>query len=330
MNQPSGKRMRAFITGASGFIGTHLLNELLSQGWEVRVIIHKHPLPPHKGLEVVSGDLADRARLEKYMTKANVVFHLASALGSSLISNGEFQTINAGGTESVLRAASEAGVRTVIHFSSAGVLGHVPEMRPVDESYPSHPLDAYDRSKLEGERIALEYGRRGLDVRIIRPGWVYGPGDRRTLKLIRAVAHKRILMVSSGATLQTPVYVDDLVKGTLQCLSKGRRAEIYHLAGPESLSVKDMIHTIAGAAGVTPPRFRLPLKAAEAAAWTLDRIFRTFHREAPLTPSRLAFFIRSKPLAIGKAARELGYSPRVDFARGIAKTIAWYRNKGWL
>ncbi len=322
--------MRAFITGASGFIGTHLLNELLRRGWEVRVIIHKHPLPPAPGLEAVSGDLSDRAGLQKSLKKTDVVFHLASALGSSLISNGEFQATNAGGTQSVLKAASEARVRTVIHFSSAGVLGHVPGMRPVNESYPPHPLDAYDRSKLEGERIALDFGRRGLDVRIIRPGWVYGPGDRRTLKLIRAVARKRILMVSQGDALQSPVYIDDLIKGTLRCLEKGRRAEVYNLAGPEILAIKDMIRLIAEAAGVKPPRLRLPLGPAAAAASILDKTFRLFKKEAPLTPSRLAFFIRSKPMDIRKAVRELGYSPRVDFAQGMAQTVAWYRDKGWL
>lgn len=322
--------MRAFITGASGFIGTHLLNELLRRGWEVRVIIHKHSLPPHKGLEAVTGDLADQAKLKNSMKNVEVVFHLASALGSSLISNGEFQTINAGGTQSVLKAAAETGVRTIIHFSSAGVLGHVTERHPAKESHPPHPLDAYDRSKLEGERIALDFGRKGLDVRIVRPGWVYGPGDRRTLKLIRAVARKRLPMVSKGDALQSPVYIDDLIKGTLLCLEKGRRGEVYNLAGPEILPIKVMVRLIAEAAGVKPLPLRLPLGPTSAAASVLDKTFRLFRKEAPLTPSRLAFFVRSKPLDIGKAVRELGYSPRVKFAQGMAQTIAWYREKGWI
>ena len=322
--------MRAFLTGASGFVGTHLVNELLNRGWEVRVIIHKHSLPPAAGLEAVSGELSDPARLKKSLDKTDVVFHLASALGSAPIPEEEFQTINAAGTESVLKAAAEAGVRTVIHFSSAGVLGHVPENRPVDESYPTNPLDAYDRSKLEGERIALDYGRRGLDVRVIRPGWVYGPGDKRTLKLIRAVVHKRMVMVSSGEALQSPVFIDDLVAGIFLCLEKGRRAEVYHVAGPEILPVRVMIKKIAKAAGVSFPLVRIPLKPAQAAAWVLDKAFRPFKKEAPLNPSRLAFFLRSKPLDIGKAVRELGYAPRFGFEKGMAETVRWYRKNGWV
>jgi nucleoside-diphosphate-sugar epimerase len=322
--------MRAFITGASGFVGTHLVNELLARGWEVRVIIHKHPLPPANRLEAVSGDLSDLHDLERSLRNTDAVFHLASALGSALISDEEFQTVNAAGTESVLRAAREAGVKSVIHFSSAGVLGSVPETHPVDESYPPRPLDAYDRSKLEGERIALDYGRKGLKVSIIRPGWVYGPGDRRTFKVVRAVARKRLPMVTKGEALQSPVFIDDLIQGTLRCLEKGRGGEVYHLAGPETLSVREMIRTIAAAAGVKPSRLRLPLGPAKAAAVVLDRLFRVFHKEAPLTPSRLAFFLRSKPLDIGKAVRELGYEPRTKFAEGMARTIAWYRENEWL
>ncbi len=322
--------MRAFITGASGFVGTHLVNELLSRGWEVRVIIHKHPLPAANHLEAVTGDLSDLHNLEKSLQGTDAVFHLASALGSALISDKEFQTINAAGTESVLRAAGLAGVKTVIHFSSAGVLGSVAEARPVDESYPPHPLDAYDVSKLEGERIALEHGRRGLDVRIVRPGWVYGPGDRRTFKVIRAVARRRLPMVTKGEALQSPVFIDDLIQGTLRCLEKGRRGEVYHVAGPETLSVRDMIRAIAAAAGVKPPRLRLPLGPTKAAAAVLGTIFRVFHKEAPLTPSRLAFFLRSKPLDIGKAVRELGYEPKTNFAGGMERTIRWYRDEGWL
>jgi len=322
--------VRAFITGASGFVGTHLVNDLLQRGWEVRVILHKHGTPFTGRLEAVTADLTDLPSLTKSMKDTDVVFHLASALGSSLIPEKEFQTINAAGTESVLKAAAEAGVKTVIHFSSAGVLGHVPENRPVDEFYPTNPLDAYDRSKLEGEQIALGYGRKGLDVRVIRPGWVYGPGDKRTLKLIRAVARRRILMVSSGLALQSPVFIDDLVEGTFRCLEKGRKAEVYHLAGPETLSIKTMIATIARAAGKRPPRMRLPLGPAKAAAWFLDKVYRPFKKEAPLNPSRLAFFLRAKPLDIAKAVRELGYAPRMSFEEGIKVTLAWYRENGWL
>ena len=322
--------MRAFITGASGFIGTQLVNELLNRHWEVKVITHKHAPAVQSHLEAVPGDLADTPSLIKSLAGTDVLFHLASALGSSLIPETEFQTINAAGTESVLKAAAETGVKKVIHFSSAGVLGHVAENRPVDESYPTNPLDAYDRSKLEGEKIALGYGRRGLDVRIIRPGWVYGPGDKRTFKIIKAVARRRVLLVSSGKPLQSPVFIDDLVEGTLQCLEHGRTAEVYNLAGPETLSVKEMLRTIARAAGTSFPPVRLPLRPAKAAAWLLDKAFRPFKKEAPLTPSRLAFFLRSKALDISKARRELNYAPRVGFEEGMRLTIAWYRDNGWL
>jgi nucleoside-diphosphate-sugar epimerase len=102
------------------------------------------------------------------------------------------------------------------------------------------------------------------------------------------------------------------------------------LAGPEVVSIKDLVSAIARAAGVRPPRMRLPVPSARAAAWILDKLFRPFKKEAPLTPSRLAFFLRSKPLDIGKAERELGYRPRVGIEEGMSLTLDWYRRNGWL
>ena len=264
------------------------------------------------------------------MRGVEIVFHLASALGSSRIAAEEFSAVNAGGTESVLAAAREAGVRRVVHFSSAGVLGHVRDGIPAPESRPPAPLDVYGRTKLAGEEIALAAARAGQDVVIIRPGWVYGPGDRRTFKLVRTIARRRFVMVGSGKLRQTPVHVDDLVAGTLLCAAKGRPGEIYNLTGSEVLTVRAMAEAIAAAAGVTIPEISLPLGPARAAAWLMAALYKPFKKEAPLNPSRLAFFIDAKPLDIAKAVHELGYQPKIDFRKGIAATVDWYRKNGWL
>ncbi len=322
--------MKAFVTGASGFIGRHLVRELLRRCWTVVALVRSRSLSEERGLTVLRGDIGDRLLLERGLQGADVVFHLASALGSALVPQEEFHRVNAHGTRCLLETAGAAGVKTVVHFSSAGVLGHVRKGRIAAEDEPLSPRDVYDRSKLEGEMIALEFARRGLDVRIIRPGWVYGPGDRRTFKLIRAVARGRFMMPGSGRTLQTPVHISDLLEGTLLCLQFGGKGEIYHLAGEEALSVGDMVAAIARAAGRKPPRLRLPLPPVKIGAWVLGSVFRLFKREAPLNPSRLAFFVHPKPLDSRKAALELGYRPRLKFEEGIQNTLRWYREEGWL
>ena len=324
--------MRAFVTGAAGFVGSRLAARLAKDGANVRALVHKSALPSALGSKVdeVRVDLLDRAALREAMREVEIVFHLASALGSSQISAEEFSAVNTGGTEAVLVAAREAGVRRVVHFSSAGVLGHVRDGIPAPESRPPAPLDVYSRTKLAGEELAIAAARAGQDVVIIRPGWVYGPGDRRTFKLIRTIARRRFVMVGRGKIRQTPVHVDDLVSGALLCAAKGRPGEIYNLTGSEVLTIRAMAEAIAAAAGVSIPAFSLPLGPARAAAGTMAAFFKPFKKEAPLNPSRLAFFTDSKPLDIAKAVHELGYQPKIDFRTGIAATVEWYWENGWL
>jgi dihydroflavonol-4-reductase len=322
--------MTAFVTGVSGFIGSHLAAALAGRAIPVRGLARGEKPAPAPGVEIVRGDIRDRPLLAAAFRGVDVVYHCAAALGASGFDEREFRSVNAEGTQAVIEAAAEAGVRRVVHFSSAGVLGHLRENRPADEDHPLNPRDAYDRTKLEGERIAAEAARRGRDVVIVRPGWAYGPGDRRTFKLIRAIARRRFLLVGKGRTLQTPVFVDDLVEGALLCAEKGRSGEVYHLAGGEALTVREIAAAIAAAAGVGIPRVRLPLPPVRFAAAVLGGAFRVVGKEAPLNPSRLAFFVHPKPLGISKARRELGYDPKMAFREGMARTIAWYRLAGWL
>jgi nucleoside-diphosphate-sugar epimerase len=322
--------MRALVTGAGGFVGSRLCGRLLAEGWEVRGWDLGAPPEARPGFDYLRGDVRDEALAARAVQGVDVVFHLAAAMGASRLGEEEFMAVNAGGARNVLEAARRAGVRRAVHFSSAGVLGHIAENQPAGEEHLLDPRDAYDRSKLEGERTALEIGRRGWDVVVIRPGWVYGPGDRRTFKLIGSIAAGRFLMMGRGAAKQTPVYVDDLVAGTLQTAVRGRAGEIYNLAGPEVLTVGEMAAAIAAACGRKLPRFRVPTGPTRAAAWAMSLAFGALGREAPLNPSRLAFFLHPKPLRIDKARTELGFAPEVRFREGITATVAWCRQNGWL
>jgi len=322
--------MKAFITGASGFIGTHLVEELLRQKWQVGILLHKRQLPAQERLRIFQGDIRDEDILKDMFKGTDVLFHLAAALGATQINSKEFFRINAEGTTNVLKAAGAAGVKRIIHFGSAGVLGSVKENKAVGEDHPAHPIDIYDKTKLEGERTALRFAREGMDVVVVRPGWAYGPGDGRTFKLIKAVAKKRFILVTKGNTRLTPVYIRDLIEGVLLCVEKARGGEIFHLAGPEVLPVKDVVDIIGEAAGVQIPGFSLPLFPVKVAAWSMEKAFSFFKREAPLTMGKLGFFIHPKPLSILKAKKELGYSPATDFRKGMRTTISWYRDHGWL
>ena len=322
--------MKAVITGSSGFIGTHLLEALVRRGWQVRGLDCRFSASPLRGVEIVQGDITDFEAVKTALQGTDIVFHLASALGGSLLSRDEFFRINAAGTENVLRAARDLGVKKVVHFSSAGVLGAVRNGETADEEYPASPRTVYDKSKLRGEECALGFAREGLHVVITRPGWAYGPRDRRTLKLIQGIAKRQFLLVAGGRGRQTPVFVEDLVEGAVLLAEKGRPGEIYNIAGPRVMTVGEMSEGIAKALGTRIKRFSLPALPAQTAAFILEVLFSPLKKEAPLTRGKLSFFLHSKPLSIRKAKEELGFSPQTDFAAGMARTVTWYRENGWL
>lgn len=325
--------MKAFVTGASGFIGRHLVRQLIKNGWEIKAFIHNHPLPldlRKEKVEIIKGDLVDQDLLETSLSDCQVGFHLASALGGSLIPPHKFWEVNVQGTINFLQASQKAKLERIIFFSSAGVLGKVNPGEVASENYPPHPQTLYDQTKYQAEKEALNFSQKGPEIIIIRPGWVYGPEDKRTFKLFQAIASGKFLLVGKGRAQQTPVYIDDLIHGTLLALEKGVSGEIYHLAGPEVLSVREMAEIIASHLGRKLLPLSLPLHPLIPLAWVLDRVFRFFHREAPLTPGKLAFFAHPKPLDCTKAQKNLGYSPQTDFHTGSRLTIDWYLAHHWL
>lgn len=218
----------------------------------------------------------------------------------------------------------------VVHFSSAGVLGAMKAEAVADEDYAPAPRTLYDRTKLEAEEAARRAAAGGLDVVIVRPGWVYGPGDRRTFKLIRAVCRRKLVLVGGAPGRQTPIYVDDLAAGALLAAEKGRPGAVYHLAGDEILPAEEMVRVLAGACGVAPPRLKLPKALLLAGAVVLEKVFGVAKKEAPLNRGKLAFFLDPKAMSSALAKTELGFAPMTDFRTGAARAVAWYRENGWL
>jgi dihydroflavonol-4-reductase len=303
---------------------------LIETSWSVRALVHESPLRCSNGIEAVLGDIRDPSPWEDTLRGTDVLFHLAAAMGFSRLSKDGFLEVNARGTEALFRAAKDAGVQKTVHVSSAGVIGSVKKGLVAAEDYPPNPRTTYDRTKLEAERAALRFAAEGMDLVVVRPGWAYGPGDRRTFKLIEAINRGRFALVAADSGRQTPVYIDDLVRGLRLAAEKGRAGEIYHLTGNEILTVREMASAIAEACGSRIPKVALPRWLAIATAWVLEKAFAPFGKEAPLNRSKLSFFLHPKALSNEKARKEFGFEPAVDFRTGTRKAVAWYREQGWL
>jgi nucleoside-diphosphate-sugar epimerase len=190
----------------------------------------------------------------------------------------------------------------------------------------------YQATKLEGERLARETGARlGVEVTIVRPTGIYGPGDRRLLKLFRGVARRRLPMLGSGRIYYHLTYIDDLVAGFRLCGTRPAAADrTYILAGGEVTTLNELVALVAEEAGVPPPRLRLPVWPFRAAGALCEAVCVPLRIEPPIYRRRVDFYTKSRAFDITRARQELGYAPRVGLREGIRRTLEWYRSEGWL
>ena len=297
--------MRALVTGASGFIGSHVVAALSDAGVEVREFDLRAP---------VAGDILDRDALARAMRGCDAVFHLAAVYSYARADAAAMRAVNVEGTRAVLDAAARAGVRRVVHTSSCATCGPVAGRAATEaDAPPAWELAVpYKRTKLEGERLALAAARDGLDVVVVNPTTPVGPGDRRptpTGKMVADVARGRARAYLTGAALNV-VAVEDVAAGHLLAHERGRSGERYLLGG-ENLSLREVFALVAEAAGRRLPRVGVPWPLAYAAARTSDAALRLVGREPSLLVLDQVRLARL-PMTFddAKARRELGYTSR--------------------
>lgn len=325
--------MRIALTGGTGYTGSLLLARLLARGDEVVALARAGASRPRAEgrVEWIEGDLADTGALARLVESTDAVVHVAAVYRTAGHPDAYYRDVNVGGTERLLEAAARQGVRRFVHTSTVGVHGHV-EHPPADETAPMAPGDIYQETKVEGERLALDFGRRrGVPVAVIRPGAIYGPGERRLLKLFRAIARGRYAIVGDGRAFYHPVYVDDLLDGYLLLLERPEAVgEPFIIAGPRYVSQRELASIVARHTGGRVLPFRVPAWPLQALGTLVEAVCVPFGIEPPLHRRRVDFWVKSRAFSIEKARRLLGYAPKVDLDEGVARTAASYREAGWL
>jgi nucleoside-diphosphate-sugar epimerase len=326
--------VRDLVTGATGFTGGHLARRLAARGRKVRALVRDRSRGAGleaSGIELALGDIRDRAALDAAMPDVTTVYHIAAVYRQAGLPRETYHAVNALAVGEIIEAAARAGVRRVVHCSTVGVHGDV-EHPPANEDAPLKPGDIYQTSKLEGERIAREtVARVGIELTIVRPTGIYGPGDRRLLKLFRGVARRRFPMLGSGRIYYHLTYIDDLVEGFRLCGEHPAAANrTYILAGAEVTTLQELTELIAQVAGVEPPRLHLPVWPFWIAGAVCEALCVPLGIEPPIYRRRVDFYTKSRAFDIGRARRELGYAPQVGLREGITRTLEWYRRQGWV
>jgi len=319
--------MRALVTGAGGFIGGHVVAALTASGAEVRAFDHRPPIAGVPAeVEFVCGDVLDPDAVRRAVTGCDTVFHLAAVYSYARGDAALMRAVNVRGTRTVLDAALRGKHRRVVHTSSCATCGPA-RGRPATERDLPEPRELavpYRRTKLEGERLALEAARGGAEVIVVNPTVPVGRGDLRptpTGKMVADVAHGRARAYLARSALNV-VAVEDVALGHLLALERGRSGERYLLGG-ENMTVREVFAVIARAAGLSAPRWPVPWTAAYGVARLADAALRPVGREPQLLVlDEVRTGRRPHVFDDAKARTELGYvsRPAVDALAEAARS----------
>jgi 2-alkyl-3-oxoalkanoate reductase len=323
--------MECLITGATGFVGHHLVSALLASGARLRVLAL--PSEDTSRLEqadvyIYRGDVRHPETLIEPMRGVDTVFHLAAAHGLWRPKQ-EYFDVNVTGTENVCRAVLATGVRRLIHMSSCSIyqmgLG-----QPAKEAFPiKPPPDYYTITKAESDRLVQRFiTQERLPAVIARPGTMFGPGDRVNFaRLADRLREARAIIIGSGRNALPLVYVTDAVAGLLLAARHDKAVgQIYNFANDQPLTQKQVWHAIAMEIGAKPPRLHVPYHVLYAVAFLAERTVSADNpkRQPLVTRFGVRLFGSDNRIAIDKARRELGYAPQVSVREGIHLAAKWY------
>ncbi len=294
---PGQKRsfyLKVLVTGVSGFTGSHLARLLAEDGHQVRGLVRSSSgleLLGDLPIEKAQGDLTDGDAIRKAVRGVERIYHIAAVYREAKLSDRVYRDVNVEGTRRLAEAAIAEGGIPFLYCSTCGVHGEV-ENPPVDETAPYNPGDIYQQTKVEAEKVVLDLHReRNLPAVVLRPVGIYGPGDRRFLKLFGGVARRRFPMIGPGRVLYHLTHVEDVARGFMRAAETAEaRGEAFILAGETYTTVKELVDLIAREAGVGPPWIRVPATPVLAASVVCEKLLRPLGIEPPLYPRRTRLF----------------------------------------
>ena len=324
---------RVLVTGAGGFIGSHLVDDQLSKGRTVTAFDVNLDRLGHQAdnpnCKLVIGDVRDADLLETLMPGQEIVFHLASAHLEVNKPPSYFQETNVDAVGRLVDICQRHNVTRLVHCSSVGVFGSLKTL-PADETTECSPTIAYEKTKLAGEK-ALRDAVTDLDFVILRPAWVYGPRCLRTLKLLQAIKRKKFIKVGFKKTYRHPVYITDMLAAFEQAaITPEASGQTMIIGASEALRLDQLIEEVARAVGTSFRPITIPLTIMAPACFMVEKLWGVLGKEPPFSTRSLKFFTESSAFDISKARDVLDYQPEVGVAEEMALTAKHFGNEGLL
>ena len=323
------------VTGATGFTGTALARKLCERGARVRAIARASSATDAlSGLPIdwVRGDVFDPAVVARAMPGIEYVFHLAAAYREVGLSDDVYRRVHVESTKQLAGAAlGVAGFKRFVHVSTVGVHSHI-EHPPADETYPFNPGDIYQQTKAEAELWLREFAAaHKLPFTVIRPAAIYGPGDRRLLKVFKMAAKPVFPVIGRSKGLYHLIHVDDLTEIILMAaVHPAADGEVFIAGDPAALPLAEIVRIIAAEYGKQARLIRLPAWPFFLAADLCEAVCKPFGLAPPLYRRRVAFFTKDRAFNTAKLRDRLGYRYRHTTEAGLRETARWYRDCGWL
>lgn len=331
------------VTGGAGFIGSHLVEELLAAGRGVRVLALKKPFDSievenlkiirDKGAEVAYGDVRDEKSLRPAMEGVSSVFHLAAVSRPMRIPARLYYEINRDGTKNILEAARKAQVKKFVHVSTVSVLGGSPDGHSLSEEEYQPEVSHYALSKKEGENLAIRYfWQYGLPVVVVRPCLVYGPRCLVRLIMFKYVKKGLFPIFNGGHARMEFCYVGNLVQSLLLAEKNEEvLGEIFNITDGQSYEIGQILKTIAEESNSRPPFIEVPVWVGKLAGYGMEVVSRAIGIHPPFSRTAADWMSRSGSVYdCTKAKERLEYHPTTSLQEGVRETIVWYNRRGLL
>jgi nucleoside-diphosphate-sugar epimerase len=320
------------VTGARGFLGSALVNDLLESGYNVRALV-RNPAPPsyRKAVDIVVGDIRDTQCAKQASTGCDMVVHLAGrahALDDDHVSDQDYQSINVDGTKHLLDGAVAGGVRTFIFASSVKVFGET-TTGSVDESEPPAPQSPYARSKWMAEQLVASYGKGGsLATLSLRLPLVYGPTEKGNLyRMIAAIDQGKFPPLPHLQAVRSMLHVKNFLLAVRAVLQSDRFLKpMYVVTDAKPYSITEVYDLLRKGLGLQPPFSRVPLWALSIGGQCGDIVQALFGKTAPLSSSTLEKLIGQAWYSPEALIRDTGYQPRYAFEDAVPELIQHYRS----